>query len=51
VISSWLDVSHLIGASTSCARWAIVNSSSLLATGYGIENANCKELLEIVDKI
>ena len=32
VISNWLDVSHLIGASTSCARWAIVNSSSLCAT-------------------
>ena len=25
--------------------------SSLLATGYGIENANCKELLEIQEKI
>ncbi|EHE78752.1 hypothetical protein SPAR24_0066 [Streptococcus pneumoniae GA11663] len=27
VISNWIDVIHLIGASTSCARWAIVNSS------------------------
>ena len=25
--------------------------SSLLATGYGIENANCKELLEIQEKL
>jgi len=26
-------------------------SNSLLATGYGIENANCKEILEIQEKI